>query len=121
MKLKAGKPKTMIVSRSYTMYPQLPSLTIGGTVLEESVDLDILGVTFYSKMAFEQHLRCFQSSFQRLVILRKSWRVFHDRLLLRRCFRGFVLPVLEYCSAVWARLLTRTLECSTVQSVVPVF
>ena len=25
----------------------------------------------------------------------------HDRLLLVRCFRGFVLPVLEYCSAVW--------------------
>ena len=23
------------------------------------------------------------------------------RLLLGRCFRGFVLPVLEYCSAVW--------------------
>ena len=38
---------------------------------------------------------------QRLGILRKSWRVFHDRLLLGRCFRGFVLPVLEYCSAVW--------------------
>ena len=28
-------------------------------------------------------------------------RVFHDRSLLGRCFRGFVLPVLEYCSAVW--------------------
>ena len=27
--------------------------------------------------------------------------MFHDRLLLGRCFRGFVLPVLEYCSAVW--------------------
>ena len=38
---------------------------------------------------------------QRLGILRKSWRVFQDRLLLGRCFRGFVLPVLEYCSAVW--------------------
>ena len=24
-----------------------------------------------------------------------------DRSLLWRCFRGFVLPVLEYCSAVW--------------------
>ena len=33
-------------------------------------------------------------------ILRKSWQVFHDRLLLGRCFKGFVLPVLEYCSAV---------------------
>ena len=26
--------------------------------------------------------------------------MFHDRSLLERCFRGFVLPVLEYCSAV---------------------
>ena len=27
--------------------------------------------------------------------------MFHDRALLGRCFRSFVLPVLEYCSAVW--------------------
>ena len=44
-------------------------------------------------------IRCAAS--QRLDILRKSWRVFHDRALLGRCFRDFVLPVLEHCSAVW--------------------
>ena len=38
---------------------------------------------------------------ERLGILRKFWRVFHDRSLFGRCFQGFVLPVLEYCSAVW--------------------
>ena len=38
---------------------------------------------------------------QRLGIWRKSWRMFHDRLFLGSCFRGVVLPVLEYCSAVW--------------------
>ena len=27
--------------------------------------------------------------------------MFHDILLLGRCFRDFVLPVLHYCSAVW--------------------
>ena len=27
--------------------------------------------------------------------------MFHDRSLLERCFWDFVLPVLEYCSAVW--------------------
>ena len=27
--------------------------------------------------------------------------MFHDRSLLEGCFRGFVLPVLEYCSVVW--------------------
>ena len=33
MKLNASKTKTMIVSRSRTMHPQSPPLTIGGTVL----------------------------------------------------------------------------------------
>ena len=42
MKLNAGKTKTMIVSRSRTMHPRSPPLTIGGTVLKESDDLVIL-------------------------------------------------------------------------------
>ena len=46
MKLNASKTKTMIISRSHTMHPQSPPLTIDGTVLKESDDLDILGVTF---------------------------------------------------------------------------
>ena len=36
------------------MHPQLPALTIGGTVLKESDDLVILGVIFDSKLTFEQ-------------------------------------------------------------------
>ena len=39
----------MIGSRSRTMHPQSPPLTIGGTVLKESDDLVIFGVTFDSK------------------------------------------------------------------------
>ena len=50
MKLNASKTKTMIVSRSRTMHPQSPPLTIGVTVLNESDDLVVLGVTFDSKM-----------------------------------------------------------------------
>ena len=46
MKLNASKTKTMIVSWSHTMHPQSPTLTTGGTVLKESDDLVILGVTF---------------------------------------------------------------------------
>ena len=57
MKLNASKTKTMIVSRSRTMHPQPPPLTIDGTVPKESNDLDILGVTFDSKLTFEKHLR----------------------------------------------------------------
>ena len=59
-------------------------------------------MTFDSKMTFEKHLcSVSRAASQRLGSLRKSWRVFHDRSLLGRCFRGFLLPVLEYCSAVW--------------------
>ena len=56
MKLNASKTKTMIVSRPLTMHSQSPPLTIGGTVLKESDDLDILGVTFDPKMTLEKHL-----------------------------------------------------------------
>ena len=53
-------------------------------------------------MTFEKHLRSVsRAASQRPGILRKSSRLFHDRSLIERCFRGFVLPVLEYCSAVW--------------------
>ena len=102
IKLNASKTKTMIVSRSRTMHPIHPPLIIGRTVLKGSVDLVILGVTFDSNMTFEKLLRWIsRAASQRIGILRKSWRVFHDRSLLGRCFLGFVLPVLEYCAAVW--------------------
>ena len=92
----------MIVSRSRTLHPQSPVLIIGETVLKEFEDHVILGVTFDSKMSFEKHLRSVsRAASERLGTLRKSWQVFHARLLLGRCFRGFVLPVLEYWSPVW--------------------
>ena len=80
MELNVSKTKTMVVSRSRTVHPQSPPLTIGGTALKESDDLVILGVTFDSKLTFEKHL-CLVSraASQRLGILRKSWQVFHDR------------------------------------------
>ena len=101
----------MIVSRSRIMHPQSPLLTIGGTVLKESDDLVILWVTFDSKTTFEKHLRSVsRAASQRLGILKKSWRVFHDRSLLGGCFRGFVLPFLEYSCAVWCSAAIRILN-----------
>ena len=102
MKLNATKTKTMIISRSRTMHPQSARLTIEGAVLQEPDDLVILGVTFDSKITFEKHpLSVSRAASRRLGILRKSWRMFHDRSLLGGCFQGIVLPVLEYCSALW--------------------
>ena len=46
MKLNSSKTKTMIVSRSRIVHPQLTPLTLDGTVLKESADLVMLGVTF---------------------------------------------------------------------------
>ena len=102
MKLNASKTKTIILSTSRTMHSQSAPLIIGETVLKECDDLVILRVTFDSKMTFEKHLRSVsRAASQRLGILRKSWRVFHDRSIHGRSFWGFVLPVLGYCSAAW--------------------
>ena len=79
MKLNESKSKTMIVSRSRTMHSQPSPLNIFRTVLKESDDLVILDVTLYSKMTVEKHLHSVSTeASQRLGILRKSWRVFHD-------------------------------------------
>ena len=49
-----------------------PALTIGGTVLKESDDLVMLGVTFDSELTHENHLRSVsRTASQRLGILRK--------------------------------------------------
>ena len=91
--LHSSNSKTdMIVSRSPTMHPQSPDLTIGGTALMESEDLYILGVAFDSKVIIEKHLRSvYRAASQKFSILRKFWHVFHDGLLLMRCFGGLVL------------------------------
>ena len=110
MKFNASNIKQFIPSES------------GRSVLKESSDLVILGVMFYAKMAFENTFALFlklQLS-QRLGITRKSWQVFHDRSLLLRSFWCFVLPVLEYCSAVWCsgayshlKLLDTVVRCAS--------
>ena len=45
MKLNASKSKTMIVSRSRTVHPQLTPLTLDGTVLNEFAEL-VMRVAF---------------------------------------------------------------------------
>ena len=43
MKLNTSKSETIIVSRSHTIHPLSPPLTIDGTVVKESDDLDFIG------------------------------------------------------------------------------
>ena len=71
-------------------------------MLNESDDLDIFVMTFYSKMILEKRLRpIVDAASQKLGILRKSWLVFYDSLLIDRVFGDFIVLVLEYCPAVW--------------------
>ena len=66
-----SKTKSMRVSRSRTMHPKSPELTIGRTVLKVSDDLVILGVTFSSKITFEKHLRFVSRGFSTAWYLEK--------------------------------------------------
>ena len=78
-------------------------------------DLVILGVTFDSNMTFDKHLSSVsRAASQLLGILRKSSQVFHNRSLLGRYFRDFVLPILEYCSAVWCSAADTHRRCDDV-------
>ena len=108
------KTETMMVLRSLTSHPQShPVATISRTVLKEFDDLYILGVTFDSMMTFKKHEHLHsvsRAASQRLVIL-KYWLVFHDRLLLGRCFRDFDLPVWSTFLQCGALLSIHTLNC----------
>ena len=121
-KLNASKTKTMIVSWSRTMHPQSPPLTIGGTVLKESDDLVILGVTFDSKMTFEKHLRSVSgAASQRLGIL---WSPGMCSVIVHFLLDAFGVLSCQFWSIVLqsgARLPIHTLNYWTEQSVVPSF
>ena len=92
------------------------------TVLKKSDGLVIMEVTIDGKTTFEKHLSSVsRAASQRLGVSRKFWWVFHDRSLLGRCFRGFVLPVWSTVRKCCARLPIHTFNYWTVQSVVLVF
>ena len=62
-------------------------------------------------MTIDKHHRTVsRAASQWLGIFRNCWQKFHNRLLLWRCFRGFVRPVLEYCSAGWCSAADTHLE-----------
>ena len=75
MKLNERRTKTVIVSMSCTIYPQstLLSQDIRLTILKESADRVMLGVTFDAKMTFEMRFRSVsRAAAQRFDIMRES-------------------------------------------------
>ena len=102
MSLNVGKTKTMTISRSRTMLPNFPILTLNDVALKETSELNILGVTFDPKLTFERHVRSVASSAsQRIGILRRARNIFDSAEVMQHCFRSFMLPILEYASVVW--------------------
>ena len=62
-----------------------------------------MGVVFDSKFIFEQHVHSISSSVaQKIGLLRKSYKIFGDPSVLRKCFNSFILPCLEYYSPAWS-------------------
>ena len=103
MKLNPSKTQSMIVSRSRTLNPSHPDLIINNVVLDTCSSFKILGVLFDSKFTFEQHLRSISSTVaQKIGLLRKSYKIFGDTSILKKCFNSFILPCLEYCAPAWS-------------------
>ena len=111
MRLNPYKTQSMIVSRSRTVFPPHPNLSVGSTSLNSCDSFQILGVMFDSKFTFERHKCSISSSVtQKIGLLTKSFRIFGDQDVLLRCINSFILPCLEYCSPVWSSAAESHLE-----------
>ena len=95
MKLNASKTKTTVGLQVTPNASTVTRINYWRNCAEGVDDLDLLGVTFDSKMTLKKHLRLVsRAASQRLDILNKSWEVFNVISILGRCSRGFLLPVL---------------------------
>ena len=100
---------SLVVSRSRTVSPPRGDLVLSGVSIRARPNIDILGVKFDRKFTFEDHVRGIVSRVpQRIYIFWLVKRIFVDTLMLLRCYFAFVLPILEYCSAVCGQLLNVT-------------
>ena len=71
----------------------------------------ILGFNLDSKFNFEQHpcsISC--SVAQKIGLLKKSFKFWGDQSVLRKCFKSFILPCLEYHSPVWCFAVVSNLK-----------
>ena len=103
MILNPNKTKVLVVSRSRTVNPPHGDLVLSGVSICATPNLGILGFKFDSGFTFEDHVRGIVLHVsQKIGILRVVKCVFVDTSVLLRCYYAFVLPVLEYCSRVWA-------------------
>ena len=107
MEVNPSKTKALVISRSRTKYPEFPGLYLNGAPVEVVRELKLLGIILDSKLTFEAQIRSIvASTSSKLGILRKVAGLYCDVEVVTRSFWSFVLPLLEYCSAVWSGAAT---------------
>ena len=91
----------MVVNRSRTSALGYRDFTFGGSELEEIKESRILGVTFDSKLTFENQLRGVISMAARnLGVVRRAGKLFDYLHMPKGCFNAYVLSSLEFCAPV---------------------
>ena len=86
MLLNPNKTKALVVSRARTVSPSHGGLVLTGVSLRASLNLDILGLKFDSKLTFEDHVRGIVSRVSRRIgILRLVNHKIVETSVLLRC------------------------------------
>ena len=102
MRLNPSKSRSLVISRSRTLFPSHPDLVVDGDIIGNCSSLKLLGVTLDAKLSFEEHLRSVAASIsQKVGLLRKCSRVYSADDVVRNTFYSFLLPHFEYCHSVW--------------------
>ena len=102
MQLNPSKSKSLIVSRSRTLFPAHPDIIIGDVAIPNCSFVKLLGVTLDPKLTFERHLRDVASMIsQKVGILRRCRQIYSSDDIVRNCFYSFLLPNFEYCHSVF--------------------
>ena len=102
MLLNPNKSHSLIVSRARNLLLPHPPLILNGLVIQESMNVKLLGIHIDSKLTFEYHLRHLSNNIsQKIGIVRKCLSVFNDSDIARKCFNDFILPLFEYFYPVW--------------------
>ena len=105
-----SKSQAMTISRHRVDRP-IPPVAFSGLNVADVDTLKLLGVTFDRPLYFGQHLRTTALlAARRIGFLRKAFKIL-DHKGRTAAYKGFVRPMLEYCSLVWSGAADGHLRC----------
>ena len=98
----SNKTQAITVSRSRTLFPEHSDLLLCGTSIAVTSSLKLLGVTIDNKVTFEKHIRMLAFSIsQNTGLLKKCYRCFRDREIIKNLSLHLYFFCFEYCSVIW--------------------